>query len=199
MTAGTEVLAPEFTKAQARKAVDKAKVHVTALWDALVELRERRAHHALGYKTWEAFCSAEFDIDKRRADQLAAAGAVRRELGTIVPTLPTRESVARELVRFTGDSTALTEIWERALSISDDPTAAQVKSVVKSWTNMHGQPDEPEFTAPRPTKRFDLIDALEVLIAKIQADNPKRTTGAALREIIAGAEELLTKPVTPGL
>lgn len=70
----------EITKAQARKLTDKIKSAADQLWSLLLEAHEGGAWKALGYKTWEAYIGAEFDMSRRQSYNLLDQGRIIREI-----------------------------------------------------------------------------------------------------------------------
>ena len=70
----------EITKAQARKLTDRIKTAADQLWSLLLEAHEGKAWKALGYKTWEAYIGAEFDMSRRQSYNLLDRGRVIREI-----------------------------------------------------------------------------------------------------------------------
>lgn len=70
----------EITKAQARKLTDRIKTAADQLWSLLLDAHEKGAWKALGYKTWEAYIGAEFDMTRRHAYRLLDQGLVVRAI-----------------------------------------------------------------------------------------------------------------------
>jgi hypothetical protein len=122
-----------LTAAEARSLTDQVKADAAALWAKLLELHDGGAHTALGYKSWGAYCAAEFDIGKSRAYQLLNAGRVVAALegqSTVVDSITERQ--ARELVPLVDDPDGLLGAWQQ--SVADHgptPTAAQVQALVR--------------------------------------------------------------------
>jgi len=57
-----EIVAPaDMQQAEARDRLARVKAHVTAAWDDLIALYQRRAWIALGHSSWDALCDAELD------------------------------------------------------------------------------------------------------------------------------------------
>ena len=102
---------------EARTATDEAKGLAEDLWRRLYVLHEREAWRALGYETWAAYVAAEFDMSKRRVNQLVAHArivlAIEGQVGTTVPT-----------------SEQPTERATRAIS-SDPAAVARVRRMVR--------------------------------------------------------------------
>jgi len=120
---------------EARNLTDEVKADAQSLWRKLMALHDGRAHHALGYPSWGAYCAAEFDLGQSRAYQLLDAGRAVASLdahSTIVER-PASEGVARELapvLRADGPEAAA-QAWESAVQEhGPEPTAAQVRATI---------------------------------------------------------------------
>ena len=89
-TAPVTVEIGPMSKAEARRETDAAKQVAEDLWRRLYVLHEREAWSALGYESWAAYLRTEFDMSKRRANQLVDHGrfviAIEAgQQGTVVP------------------------------------------------------------------------------------------------------------------
>lgn len=141
----TGEVAAALTKEEARALTDEVVEDARGLWVKLLRLYNGGAHTALGHKSWAAYCAHEFrDIGERsRSYRLLAAAKVLAELepgvaSTEAPQspigdspLPANEGVARELAPTlkTGDTR---ERWAETLDkFGPEPTAAEVRSIVK--------------------------------------------------------------------
>jgi hypothetical protein len=156
--------AVQLTEAQARALTDEVKQDTQALWLKLVDLYNGGAHKALGFKSWRAFCAAEFQMGNATAYRLLTAGRVMDELHSGVrsenghspigewngndmvaramePTVPKNEAVARELAAADDIPAAWDQVLEQH---GPDATAAQVRNVVRP------DPDPPQATPLLP-------------------------------------------------
>jgi hypothetical protein len=89
-----EIVAPVFTKTEARKFTDSIRADVQALWEKVVEAYERKAWAALGYGSFAAYMYDEFGYGKAHAYRLLDAGSIVRELTP--PPPPPPESPERD-------------------------------------------------------------------------------------------------------
>lgn len=76
-----------LTRDEARDLTDAIKGTATVLWQQLEAARRGKAHIALGYDTWEAYVTKEFDMTRQRAGQLLRQARVVRELGSMETTV----------------------------------------------------------------------------------------------------------------
>lgn len=91
-----EILVPAMSRDEATKLTDRIRDSAEELWKLLYEAHERKAWQSLGYSTWASYVETEFDMSKRRANQLIAhaiiVSAIEAEVGTTVPTLTERQT-----------------------------------------------------------------------------------------------------------
>ena len=78
-----EIVEDELTASQARELTDRIRVSLDGLWALVVEAFQRRAHAALGYPSWDAYCNAEFGSNRIRLPREERQETVRslREAG----------------------------------------------------------------------------------------------------------------------
>lgn len=78
-----------LTKQQARRLTDSIKRDLESLWVKIVEAWLGDAHIALGYESWQAYCSTEFNTDylKIPAHERMQAIAMLREHGMSVDAM----------------------------------------------------------------------------------------------------------------
>jgi hypothetical protein len=122
----------------ARALTDEVKADAAALWSKLLRLYEGGAHTALGYSSWHAYCSVEFDLGRDAAYRTLKAAEVVEVLkqspnGDSRPQ-PATEAVARELapvIRLHGPEVAA-EVWDVLTEDGRQPTAAQTRDVVQA-------------------------------------------------------------------
>lgn len=65
----------------ARERTNRIKDHLEQACDLLFEAWEAKDHIALGYRRWDDYIAAEFDLSRRRSYQLLHQSRVRRMLG----------------------------------------------------------------------------------------------------------------------
>lgn len=85
---------------RARQLTDRIRQAADDLWALLLQAYEGGAWTALGYRTWEAYVRAEFDMSRARAYQLVDQGFVLRELekaAGVSTTVDISEREARDL------------------------------------------------------------------------------------------------------
>lgn len=139
---------------QARALTDEVKGDMRALWLKMVRLYEGRAHEALGFKSWGAYCAVEFNVGSSRAYQLLDAGRVAQMLAGSTDVAPMTEAVAREYAPLLRDEPeAISEVAAEVVGrFGPSPTAEQVREVV----------DERAFVeAPEPPgldTRFEVVE-----------------------------------------
>jgi hypothetical protein len=123
---------PQFDEASARGLTDEVKADAAALWSKLLDLYEGSAHTALGYSSWGAYCSTEFDIGESRAYQLIDAGRIRSTIVERGLPAPRSESVARELAPLRQQPERMGAAWSEAVGQhGEKPTAKQVRDTVR--------------------------------------------------------------------
>lgn len=111
--------------------------------EALTEIRTRRLYRA-SHLTFEAYCNERWGFTRQRASQLISAAEVTLSLSTIVDTLPTTESQARELTSLS--PTDAQQAWQRALIFAGDkqPTALDVRRAVSELRQSAEESPSPE-------------------------------------------------------
>jgi hypothetical protein len=189
MTTTVETVA--LTRDEARELTDEVKGDAAALWTKLVRLYEGKAHKALGFRSWGAYYEAEFGGSASRGYQLLNAGRVFEKLpigtdlvqrphdSTIVER-PSSEAVLRELspiLRNAGD--AVKEAWEESVEEANgQPTAKQVRDVVRRRSGMAVVPSPPELPAPKPEWTVpEWVGRLDALASELMWLCSSGTTG----------------------
>jgi hypothetical protein len=148
---GDVTIAP-MGQAEARRLTAEVREDAARLWTKLLELYEGKAHLAMGYRSWGAYYSAEFGESEGRGDQLLRAGRVLEVLEPVgfrgpgdsgSPLLS--ERAARELAPvLRNGADAVQEAYREAVEEhGEQPTAAQVREVVKRRRDTIGIPDAP--------------------------------------------------------
>lgn len=128
--AADDLAAATLSRDEARTLTDEVRGDAERLWRKLVELYEGKAHVALGYGSWHAYCSAEFGMKQSRAYQLLDAGRVVAALDSTNVESPPNEGQARALRPLLRHPEALKEAWSEVVETHDSPTAADVREVV---------------------------------------------------------------------
>ena len=77
---------PDLTPDEAREMTEQVKRGIRALQVIMLELFERKAYKALGYRGWRAYCSAELKMDSNYVEKTLMAGRVAREVGAVTLT-----------------------------------------------------------------------------------------------------------------
>lgn len=130
-----------MSEIEARTCVDQIKADLENVRARLFELRERDGWKALGYETWQACITAEFDMSSRHAHRLLTAHAVDRILASpdrggpigllrgVVAEIP--EGHARELEPLLADDDAVREVYAEVQQATEGkPTAADYRAAV---------------------------------------------------------------------
>ncbi len=116
----------------ARSLTDEVKADTRALWLKLERLYQGRAHEALGFRSWGAYCAVEFNLGSARAYQLLDAGRVAKILSSSTDVEPASEAVARELAPLRDEPDAMQQAWSEAVERhGPTPTAEQVRVIVQ--------------------------------------------------------------------
>lgn len=78
-----EIVEDELTSSQARELTDRIRITLDGLWDLVIEAFNGRAHAALGYSSWDAYCNAEFGSNRIKLPREERQETVRslREAG----------------------------------------------------------------------------------------------------------------------
>lgn len=90
-----------LTEKQARQLTDSIKLNLESLWVKVVKAWDGGAHRALGYDSWAAYCSAEFDSDYLSVPRSARPGVVGmlREHGMSTRAIAATVNVSRNTVK----------------------------------------------------------------------------------------------------
>lgn len=174
-----------ITKAQARKLTDRIKAAADQLWSLLLEAHEGGAWKALGYKTWEAYIGAEFDMSRQRSYQLLDKGrvvaALRDATGDLSTAVDISERQARDVKPVIKEVVA--EVKEKVAAGADPAQATYEVIEAKRVERKVETSAKPKLAAvPDPESDDHDGPTLEELIDEIQAENKQ------LREEIAAAE-----------
>ena len=152
------------------------------LWKLLYEAHERKAWQSLGYSTWASYVETEFDMSKRRANQLIAhaiiVSAIEAEVGTTVPTLTERQTrgLASDLPEIIVEiKDAVTEGADPQQAVFDAIEPAAVFEVVGGQS-----PEEIAQDFIRVVARTLEFHALDLANTENKADNAVSRLGRVL-------------------
>lgn len=144
-----------LSETQARELTDEVKSDAEALWRKLVELYEGEAHLALGYTSWGAYFETEFGGSRARAYQLLEAGRVLEAVQNF-GLKPANDHQARELAPLLKQPEVLREAWSEVIEENPEPTAADVRDVVRRKMDVHYSSATDLWSTPQ-----DLFDELD--------------------------------------
>jgi hypothetical protein len=104
-----------LTEIEARGLTDEVKADAQRLWVKLLSLCEGKAHIALGYTSWAAYCEHEFHMSNGQSYRLLQAARVVNQLPIgsypqVVSQVPESEVIARELAPLLNNPEALVAI-----------------------------------------------------------------------------------------
>jgi phage N-6-adenine-methyltransferase len=150
----TELVYQQLSFEDARALTDEVKRDAEALWTKLLRLYEGEAHTALGYASWGAYFEEEFGQHRVHGYRLLRAAEVAEALGPSNPGVT--EKQARELVPLLDEPERLREAWAEAQERHPEPTAADVRDVVRGKLDVHYSSATPEWATPQ-----DLYDQLD--------------------------------------
>lgn len=207
---------PRLTREEARSLTEEIKADASALWVKLLDAYRDGAHKALGYKSWAAYCHAEFEMGRSASYRILDSARVFEQLHPgkhrddgPVPNLgtglPRNESVARELraPALKKDPAKVEEVWTEAVRQHGlQATAAQVRATVDDVLGRKREesPAAPEPFEPEPWVRHleKFMGELERVLDDARTGRPDRLGHAAaalawapqvLRELERIAEE----------
>lgn len=140
----------------ARSLTDEVKRDAEALWFKLVELYEGKAWKALGHNSWGDYFKVEFGQSRRRGYELLTAGKVLGELSAEFRTLPKNEGQANELAPLLREPEQLRDAWAEVVDLYPEPTAADIREVVRSTMDVHYSSATDEWATPQ-----DIFDELD--------------------------------------
>ncbi len=206
MNAAVTLRPVKLSESEARKLTQQIKRDAQDLWKSLLQAHEGRAHAALGYATWEAYCAAEFDISRARAYQLVNAGRVARAVSTNVDASVPSEAVAREFSPLADDPEKLREVHAEASKtapIGNDGkpklTARHVRNVVqKRKQNSSVTKPDPEAQGAIMRPGGDVGDELEIPTLNAAVAMLKRSVSRDLDDV-DDALNMLRRSVGAGL
>lgn len=134
---------------------DEVKRDAESLWRKLVELYDGGAHIALKYGSWGDYFQAEFGQSGRRGYQLLDAGRALEAVNHGSLGSPLNERQARELAPLLAEPEVLREAWAEVVDLHPEPTARDVRDVVKRRMDVHYSSSTDDWSTPQ-----DLFDTL---------------------------------------
>lgn len=89
------------TAAQARELTDRIKAGSEALWELIKQAWVSGAHHALGYSSWDDYCTREFGSNRIRIPKAERPEEIAsmRSLGMSTRAIATATGVSKDTVR----------------------------------------------------------------------------------------------------
>ena len=96
-----EIVEDELTASQARELTDRIRVTLDGLWGLVIEAFHGRAHAALGYPSWDAYCNAEFGSNRIKLPREERQETVRslREAGLSQVAISSATGIDRKTIR----------------------------------------------------------------------------------------------------
>lgn len=173
---------------EARTITEAIKVATETMWELLNEAHSRKAWKALGYKTWEAYIAAEFDMSRSHAyrilDQGRVVRAIEEAAGGFVPHVgqithrdveaikPVLADVVKEIgckVKSGADPVEATYTVIEARKVKPEPANTNKPDVSGSADVTDGaEPDHTEADETAIVMR-ELAEEVETLRAKVVA------------------------------
>lgn len=123
--------AGQMAPAHARSVVQTAKRCARVLRKALLILRECNGHRALGYRNWEEFCKAEFNLAQTQAWWHLSAARVERDVfgeEGAPPGVGVCNLRALACLEAPADRR---EVWARAVRLQERPTILLLNRLAK--------------------------------------------------------------------
>lgn len=155
------------TLAECEAVIERGMESFIEVGNAMLRIRNDRLYRA-EFGTFQEYCEAKWQMDRRHANHLIDAAEVAENLGTMVPK-PSSERVARPLAPLPPQQQR--EAWKEATETAKTPgkpTAKEVKLVVEKRQS-------PERISYIPSNGLQYaqmaIDSLE----KIQPNDTQRT------------------------
>jgi hypothetical protein len=125
-----EPTASFLDRADATALTQRIRTTADGLCDLLLEAHDGKAWKALGYKTWNDYVKAEFDMSRRNSYRLLKQARVGHELETFVPhaaqiTQRDAEAVSDDLPGFKSAVSARVDAGEDPKKAADETIAAK--------------------------------------------------------------------------
>lgn len=187
-----------LTAEEAQALTDEIRTCAERLCTLLLRAKEGEAWKALGYKSWRAYATAEFELPQSRAYELLNHGRVIEELeasDSAIAEMP-NEGQSRELIKVPAGQRA--EAWQATLEATDGkPTAAAVKEATEAYFARNGRPERKgPSDEGRAKNALANIESSKSWATHVMRDVREGITPAAkdqLRSEIAELRELLSQ------
>jgi hypothetical protein len=136
---------PGAVLAECEAVIERGLATFIDVGQALLRIRGERLYRET-HSTFEAYCRERWDLGRKRAYDYVVAAEVMGALspmGDIAP--PAKERVARELAPLRAEPDEMREAWAESIERSngDQPTAAQVRTVVNGHRAEYAAPPTP--------------------------------------------------------
>lgn len=145
---------PAMSAEQAREHVRQIKLGLQNVRNLLLELYEQEGWRALGYDSWRACVTTEFDFSKSHVYELLSAAKVERNISdlseTAIPMTHLTPIAQKDL-----QPEQQREVWQQAVETAPNGkvTAAHVERTVETYKHEVRQMPEPP-PAP-PARKYD--------------------------------------------
>ena len=181
-----------MTEAQARKITERIRKGLEGVWAMMLEAYEHKAHHALGYETWEDYVKAEFQMSRgesyrhidvgRTVRAIASASSVSRARD-IAPYVSTR---AAAVLKHDADAAAkeITAAVESGVEPQDAVRAAVAKRTVIVSPSSNGQSTALALPRQATVRRGDDQDEEFYLLAAVDLRERLRATLGTLKTYV---------------
>jgi phage N-6-adenine-methyltransferase len=120
--------------------------------NALMAIRDGRLYRE-SHGTFEDYCRERWSFTRQRASQLVQAASV----SNMLDSPPANARQATELAPLLHEPEALRESWAEVRELHPEPTAADVREVVRSKMDVHYSSTTDDWSTPQDL--FDLLDA----------------------------------------
>jgi hypothetical protein len=180
-------VAGDLTADEALAVTAKIKAYAGTAWLLLYAAHERKAYKALGYKSWEAYVRAEFDIGRSHSYRLLSQAKVVLEIAEMSPMgdIP-NERQARPLAEL-DDPEDRAEVWTEATEGADAEgrpvTAKDVEAAVEKRTERETRSVTTETV---PTTAGD--EVTETATSSVTSEPDNSDAMAEATERIAGSD-----------
>lgn len=177
VNAETGEVIPQLTSEEARVLTDRIKVGVEAVWELVTQAYQAGAHRALGYSSWDDYCTREFGTSRIRLP--------REERQEVVASLRESGLSIRAITAATGlsDNTVTKDL--RQVSQSATPGRDEVTPRFKESMKVTGTDGK---TYPGKSAMDRLKDAAKKHPVSTPAKLPKNDPGRIIdiRQLAAG-------------
>lgn len=156
--ASTGEIVADLSPDEARALTESIKGSASRLYQLVSEAHRGRAHRALGYESWEAYCRAEFDMTKQNAYLLLDQARVIGELAESSALDPSEVPLSgRASQDVKGDLPGLKERITRRTEteVDADATPAEQVETKRRIIEEEVERTRTERRTPPPVKSFD--------------------------------------------